>query len=375
MMKSVFIYSSIILFGAVLSAVAFFYSHNYFYLSEDERSALLFSENGFYYSFYNDIVSAKSLSEAYTRLVYDDRSEFGHTINAVQRFNIYQEIVLALVYRAVATVVVDLPSLIAPLTFYMCAVFVLFGCGLAAFVRLARKISVSDLPQARGATSSSSSSPSSSTAATNKSKSLSSAAASKWKSSVALFGWLNGLLALTLFLYNWRNVSRVQIHPPLRENFGMPLFFMQFGTLVDLISNHQRNTKTNFKTILNFVFFTTSFLLVWQFAHILLFIEVYSCFFYKKNNNTNNNNNNFIFYVIINIFFFFLVLCNCWFICVKYHFEKKNLYNSIKSIDFIGIVFDFNVWCNTYVFVCFFFLFLINFFFIKFQKKKKKNHF
>jgi hypothetical protein len=261
------LYLSIIVFGTIFSATIFYYSHDYFYLSEDQRSALLFSENGFYYSFYNDVVTSSSLNEAYQRLVYDARSEWGHTINAVRRFNIYQEITFALLFRAASALSGgQLSTWLTPMTFYLHMVFLGFGLGLAAFVRLARKLATTDtLPR----TSSSSNNSHSSKQQQQKSSLL----------STYLFGWLAGGLALTLYLYNWTNVTRIQVHPPLRENFGMPLFFTQLAFLVDFVSKNNSDVDTNnngnkLSSHLLFILSTCAFLLVWQFAHILLFIEV-----------------------------------------------------------------------------------------------------
>jgi len=54
------------------------------------------TESGFYYSFYEDFVRADSLWGAIVGVLYDTRSEYPHEINALSRFNIWQEIVVGL---------------------------------------------------------------------------------------------------------------------------------------------------------------------------------------------------------------------------------------------------------------------------------------
>ena len=62
------------------------------------------TENGFYYSFYKDVVEADSLWAGLDAVLRDTRSEYPMTVNALHRFNVYQEMVLGFTYRALALV-------------------------------------------------------------------------------------------------------------------------------------------------------------------------------------------------------------------------------------------------------------------------------
>ena len=45
------------------------------------------------------LFSAKSLSDAFHQFVHDNKTEFPNEVNILERFNIYQEIVLGIIYR------------------------------------------------------------------------------------------------------------------------------------------------------------------------------------------------------------------------------------------------------------------------------------
>ncbi|SCD22400.1 C-mannosyltransferase, putative [Plasmodium ovale] len=65
----------------------------------DEQKLSLYSEEAFYFSFYDDIVKSDSYWEGINLLINDDRSEHPDTINAIRRFNVYPEIALATLWR------------------------------------------------------------------------------------------------------------------------------------------------------------------------------------------------------------------------------------------------------------------------------------
>ncbi|KAF6773627.1 hypothetical protein AHF37_07335, partial [Paragonimus kellicotti] len=90
-----------------------FYSH----LSSRERELTFRTESGFYYSYFKQIILSPSLRIAWESLVHDTRTEvprclnlssnpvFHHNsepcskLNAMQRFNLYPELILAIAYR------------------------------------------------------------------------------------------------------------------------------------------------------------------------------------------------------------------------------------------------------------------------------------
>lgn len=76
------------------------YHHSINTLSVPEQKVVgLKTENAFYYSYYEETVSAPSVVDAFWRVVQDDRSEAPEVVNALERFNVYQEICAGLLYR------------------------------------------------------------------------------------------------------------------------------------------------------------------------------------------------------------------------------------------------------------------------------------
>jgi hypothetical protein len=85
------------------------------------------SENAFYYSYFHHVVRANSTWDAVRTLVADGRTEFPDVINALERFNVYQEAVLGFVYRFGGA------QLGTPMQFYLGAVFALQARALGRF--------------------------------------------------------------------------------------------------------------------------------------------------------------------------------------------------------------------------------------------------
>eukprot|EP00929_Paragymnodinium_shiwhaense_P049967 TRINITY_DN25191_c0_g1_i1.p1 TRINITY_DN25191_c0_g1~~TRINITY_DN25191_c0_g1_i1.p1 ORF type:complete len:1054 (-),score=237.33 TRINITY_DN25191_c0_g1_i1:561-3722(-) len=91
---------------AIAVGVAHVYE-NYGYLRHLDRvpdvglaqASAMQTENAFYYSYYNELVEAESVPEGLQEIIWDKRSEYPDVLNAIRRFNIYQEVVLALIYR------------------------------------------------------------------------------------------------------------------------------------------------------------------------------------------------------------------------------------------------------------------------------------
>ncbi len=64
-----------------------------------EREISFRTEQGLYYSYYKHLTNAESLSQGILELEKDNLTEHLNTINIWQRFNIYQELALAAVYK------------------------------------------------------------------------------------------------------------------------------------------------------------------------------------------------------------------------------------------------------------------------------------
>jgi hypothetical protein len=159
--------------------------------SQVTRETVLFSENAFYYAHYADAISAPSVGAALHAATHDTRSEFGHEINALQRFNLFPELALALLYRAGGG-----EAMVDRFRFYSSAVAIVFGIGVAAIAAYVA------------------------------------AAVARGKTKGQLTASVVVLLLTTAFV----NFSRLELHIALRENFGVPAFFLVLAALLHMCS-------------------------------------------------------------------------------------------------------------------------------------------
>ena len=53
---------------------------------------ILIDFQGFYFSYYKTLINADSFLSGLNKLMYDNKTEFPDTINALQRFNLYPEV-------------------------------------------------------------------------------------------------------------------------------------------------------------------------------------------------------------------------------------------------------------------------------------------
>ncbi|CXI78449.1 conserved Plasmodium protein, unknown function [Plasmodium berghei] len=82
--------------------ITFYKRYQYeFCRSYEEQKVSLYSEESFYFSFYDDIVKSKNYLDGINLIINDDRSEYPNRINALQRFNIYPEIILGTIWRLI----------------------------------------------------------------------------------------------------------------------------------------------------------------------------------------------------------------------------------------------------------------------------------
>lgn len=57
------------------------------------------TEMGLYFSYYKTLVEAPSFQEGIYAITHDNITEAGHTINTLQRFNLYPEVYLSSLFR------------------------------------------------------------------------------------------------------------------------------------------------------------------------------------------------------------------------------------------------------------------------------------
>lgn len=220
-----------------------FFSH----LSDLERELSFRTENGLYYSYYKQLVSTESgLTESLVNnLLHDNRTEHPNTINTLQRFNLYPELILASIYRfanhlglleqecwQVDRSKTGLSSVQAcmgnqvPVYFYVNSVFYLHGLSMMFLFFLCWSINNRSLT--------------------------------------------SGILACSAYIFNHGEATRVMWTPPLRESFSFPFHMLQ---LISLLGYLRSATGERFLTLSTLVY-----MLPWQFAQFDLSTQTLAVF-------------------------------------------------------------------------------------------------
>ncbi|KAM4017847.1 protein C-mannosyl-transferase DPY19L3 isoform 1-T3 [Anomaloglossus baeobatrachus] len=191
-------------------------------IKEVEREISFRTECGLYYSYYKQILHAPSITQGITDLIYDNNTESKRTINLLERMNIYQEVVLAVTYRAF-----NLWRYLEPVYFY---IYTLFGLQ-AVYV------------------------------------------AALYVNSWLLSGtWLSGSLAALWYIVNRIDTTRVEFTIPLRENWALPFFAVQVAGISYYLRPGLSPVKSRLSLLV--VFFSTFiFSLTWQFNQFVLLIQ------------------------------------------------------------------------------------------------------
>nr|CAD7459407.1 unnamed protein product [Timema tahoe] len=215
------------------------------HLSTLEREMSFRSEMGLYYSYYKTLVEARTFYEGLVHLTTDNSTEYPTVINVIGRFNVYPEIVVALVYRTFVEYIglsskvcwqierEGLPPVIScvglgdQMYFYINAIWLASGLTMMVVFLYGTFLSRST------------------------------------------FG---GTLAVICFFYNHGECTRVQWSPPLRESFAYPFLLLEIFHLSFFLRNRVQvmspwSTRLNiFAIILN----TTLVLIMWQFSQFVL---------------------------------------------------------------------------------------------------------
>eukprot|EP00927_Polykrikos_kofoidii_P055511 TRINITY_DN49756_c0_g1_i1.p1 TRINITY_DN49756_c0_g1~~TRINITY_DN49756_c0_g1_i1.p1 ORF type:complete len:1365 (-),score=166.52 TRINITY_DN49756_c0_g1_i1:14-4072(-) len=146
------------------------------HLRDDEIIGLFQAENAFYYSFYDQLVHSKDFVEGLWLLVSDRLSEAPSAINALKRFNIFQEVIIGAAWRGLSAAGLST----SPAFFYCSCVFAVHGVGLCALASCVPRGSYS--------------------------------------------GWC-ALIALALYMRLFQIASNVSYRPTLRECVSVPFWF------------------------------------------------------------------------------------------------------------------------------------------------------
>nr|CAD7423811.1 unnamed protein product [Timema monikensis] len=200
---------------------------------------------GLYYSYYKTLVEARTFYEGLVHLTTDNSTEYPTVINVIGRFNVYPEIVVALVYRILVEYiglsskicwqieregqppVISCVGLGDHMYFYINAIWLASGLTMIVVFLYGTFLS---------------------------------------RSSVG------GILAVICFFYNHGECTRVQWAPPLRESFAYPFLLLGIFHLSFFLRNRVQvmspwSTRLNiFAIILN----TTLVLIMWQFSQFIL---------------------------------------------------------------------------------------------------------
>ncbi len=202
-------------------------------IKEVEREISFRTEQGFYYSYYKQLIKATSLPQGFQDLCQDNATEHGHTINVWKRFNLYQELVLATIHKLVS-------FNMEPIMFYVEVVFSLQGFHAAMLFLLSWQLSGT---------------------------------------------WLSGVLSICLMLVHRSEITRVSYTVPLREHFSLPFFYAMIVSISRFLNfgSSQKKAKQNFWATKEFhlvqiYVMTFLFVITWQFAQFAILLHSLMCF-------------------------------------------------------------------------------------------------
>ncbi|XP_078066898.1 protein C-mannosyl-transferase DPY19L3 [Mustelus asterias] len=191
-------------------------------IQEVEREISFRTECGLYYSYYKQMLQAPTITQGLKELIYDNKTESRRTINLLKRMNIYQEVILSILYR-----ILSLQRYMEPVYFYLYTVF-----GLQALYVI-----------------------------------------SIYVTSWLLSGtWMSGALAAIWYILNRIDTTRVEFTIPLRENWSLPFFALQ----VMAITYYLRPQLKSFQQWWSFTLIMAStflFCITWQFNQFILLIQ------------------------------------------------------------------------------------------------------
>ncbi|XP_047239438.1 probable C-mannosyltransferase DPY19L4 isoform X2 [Girardinichthys multiradiatus] len=194
---------------------------------ELEREISFQGGSGLYYHYYKRMLAAPSFDRGFYELMVDNRTISGQTINAVERLFLYPELITSFVYR-----ITNSQESVEPIYFYIGTVFGLQAvCVTALFV-------------------------------------------CSWVMSGTCVA---GMLAVSWFVINRQDTSKVDQGIPLRENWALPYFSCQVAALTGFLSNNISSASEMF-CYLTMSATTFTFLLLWEHGHYVLFVQALCLF-------------------------------------------------------------------------------------------------
>lgn len=235
------------IFVAILCASAFGWMNNALHenrlwfsnIEQVEREISFRTESGLYYSYYKQLVEGDAklpISDALRSLANDTKTESPAGINVIERFNIFQEIFLAITYRALNwfeqefAVTNRLPH---PIFFYVYVCFAFAGFAtFCVFILTWQLVALED-------------------------------------ENSHPFQWCFGMLAAAWMFINYEDATRVFFSTNLRENYALPLFWLQNIFVVRYLGSNEADKTRLFAITISTFFFSA----LWQFNQFLLLIQ------------------------------------------------------------------------------------------------------
>ncbi|XP_011360816.1 probable C-mannosyltransferase DPY19L2 [Pteropus vampyrus] len=221
------------------------------HLSSLEREMTFRTEMGLYYSYFKTIIEAPSFLEGLWMVMNDRLTEYPRVINAVKRFHLYPEVIIAFWYRTLVGImnlfgletktcwnvtrveplneVQSCEGLGDPACFYVGVIFILNGIMMGLFFIYGSYLSGTQL---------------------------------------------GGLITVLCYFFNHGEATRVMWTPPLRESFSYPFLVLQMFVLT-LILRTSNNNRRHFMAL---CLSNVAFMLPWQFAQFILFTQIASLF-------------------------------------------------------------------------------------------------
>ncbi|CAG5129525.1 unnamed protein product, partial [Candidula unifasciata] len=195
------------------------------HIQEIEREISFRTESGLYYSFYKYLVNSPDFLKDIQRLTVNESTQHPEAINILARMNIYQEVILATLYR-------QFGISLQPIFFYIYSIFCLNGVLVSALCLLTWLLSKS---------------------------------------------WMAGILSAAFYMFNRLDTTRVDSSVPLRENFALPFLWIQAAGIAMYFKPRVRGILESCCQMIIFLS-TLLFCCFWQFSQFIMLLQGFSLF-------------------------------------------------------------------------------------------------